>query len=148
MTEKKKTRGQQFVAALDICKDKEDLLFLAGAAIRQSNLQSGLAERKLWDSLSAVKMIAKYARINAENGGSHMSYKGTDGMLYMVMAKYHELGFGEPAKFKKDFAKAYPKEFAQKSQDFTEVRRVVTKEISAPQMLADSVLRARTEYRA
>jgi hypothetical protein len=147
MTEKKKTRGQQFVAALDLCKDKEDLLFLACAAIRQSNLQSGLAERKLWDSLPAVKMMAKYARVNAENGGSHMSYKGTDGMLYMIMAKYNELGYGEPGKFKKDFAAAYPREFAQKSKDFINIHPREA-EKTAPQMLAKSVLRAHSDYQA
>ena len=147
MTEKKKTRGQQFVAALDLCKDKRDLLFLACAAIRQSNLQSGLAERKLWDSVSAVKMMAKYARVNAENGGSHMSYKGTDGMLYMIMEKYNDLGYGKPEKFKKDFATAYPKEFAQKSKDLINIRSREVRQ-SPPTMLAESVLRARADYQA
>ena len=146
MTEKKLTQGQQFIKDLDACQSKEDLLRLACVSIRHSHSQQGLETRKLWDSSSAVKMSAKYARINAEKGGNPFSYKCTDGMLYMIMKKYEEDGYGSPKQFKEDFKKSYPDEYKQKSAADARIAPLRPQRQTASHMLANSVLHARTEY--
>jgi len=148
MTDKKKTRGQQFVEALKLCNKKEDLLFLASAAIQGSKSQAGLKERKLMvDVPAAVHMKAALAQFAAENGGDPMSYHGADGMLYMVMAKYEKLGFGKPKKFVEDFAKAYPKEYAQNAGESAISRGSETKKTTS-QRLVSKPLRAESVYGA
>ena len=105
---KKQTLGQKFLDALQVAsKDKEQLLKLASIAIRMSPSHRTLAERKLPDDITAVKMRAAPAKFNALHGKD----LPTDGMLLMIMTAYSAHPKGAPKNFKEDFKKAYPEEY-------------------------------------
>ncbi len=105
---KKQTLGQKFLEALQVAsKSKEQLLQLAGIAIRMSPSHRTLTERKLPDDITAVKMYAIPAEFNARRGKD----LSTDGMLLMIMTSYSRHPKGSPKNFKEDFKKAYPEEY-------------------------------------
>jgi len=111
---KKQTLGQKFLEALQAAsKSKEQLLQLASIAIRMSPSHRTLADRKLPDDITAVKMYATPAEFNARRGKD----LSTDGMLLMIMTSYSKHPKGSPKNFKEDFKKAYPAEYgAEKVQ--------------------------------
>ncbi|MBO6281824.1 MAG: hypothetical protein J6N49_04765 [Alphaproteobacteria bacterium] len=122
---KKITLGQKFLEALQAAsKSKEQLLQLADIAIKMSPSHRTLADRKLPDDITAVKMCAAPAEFNARRGKD----LSTDGMLLIIMTAYSKHPKGSPKNFKEDFKKAYPAEYGvEKTQkkDFSLLKGIV-----------------------
>lgn len=115
---KKETVGRKFIKLLDdASKDRNLLLNLACAVIKNSPSKRSFSARKLPDDATAIKMNASIARFQAL-GGKDVS---TDGMLMLIMDTYRKQEFGNPEKFKKDFENKFPVEYG-KSIDIKQIK--------------------------
>src|SRR5574344_367612 len=104
----KKTVGQKFLQLLEASsKNKDGLLNLACAVIKNSHTKRSLVERDLPQEDTAIKFQATVAQFHAKTGKDVSS----DGMLLMIEKTYHEKKFGNAKKFNNDFKKKFPQEY-------------------------------------